>query len=74
MDIVRTGGAQPHSIAFGGVFPNIIEATFGWKMANFAHHGQFLPLGERSIWKFEGFTWEKSSWLPWFIPPPNVFF
>ena len=20
------GGAQPHSIAFGGVFPNIIEA------------------------------------------------
>ena len=22
------GGAQPHSIAFGGVFPNIIEAIF----------------------------------------------
>ena len=26
-DLFRTGGgAQPHSIAFGGVFPNIIEA------------------------------------------------
>ena len=29
MDIFRTGGwggAQPHSVAFGGVFPNITEA------------------------------------------------
>ena len=25
-DFFRTGGAQPHSIAFGGVFPNITEA------------------------------------------------
>ena len=25
------GGAQPHSIAFGGVFTNFTDAIFGWK-------------------------------------------
>ena len=52
MDIVRTGGgggAQSHSIAFGGVFPNIIEATFGWKMANFASS---LDLDNMETFKF----------------------
>ena len=29
----RRGGAQPHSIAFGGVFPNIIEAILVDKIA-----------------------------------------
>ena len=31
MDTFRRGGAQPRSIAFGGVFTNFTEAIFGWK-------------------------------------------
>ena len=33
-DLFRTGAeAQPHSIAFGGVFPNITEAILMMKLA-----------------------------------------
>ena len=34
------GGAQPHSIAFGGVFPNITEAIWLMKLAQ---KSEFTP-------------------------------
>ena len=39
MDIFHTGGAQPHSIAFGGVFLNTTKLTTKWQ--NWARNDQF---------------------------------
>ena len=56
MDIFRIGGAQPHSIAFWGVFPNITAAIPGleftpqkWSLDTKIDELSYRGLGKMSI-------------------------